>query len=292
MDKLHRHIVRDLAKEGYTSKTFTDPLNLLAKGTDAGIYRLIPRMIIQVNNERDVIASLNVCRKAGLPVTFKAGGTSLSGQTVTDSVLLETGPGFSSYSVGASGERITLQPGITGGYANAVLARYSKKIGPSPASISSAKIGGIIGNNASGASYGIATNSYNTLEGLRLVMADGTVLDTRDHQSRSRFIGDHPDLISGIVKLSVQVRENQEFLKKIMRKYELKNTTGYGINSLTDFEDPVDILWHLIIGSEGTLAFISEATFRTVDSFPKSAAALVFFPDIREACRAIAPLLK
>ncbi|HEX2394518.1 MAG TPA: FAD-binding and (Fe-S)-binding domain-containing protein, partial [Bacteroidales bacterium] len=292
MGKLEKHIIRELAREGHSSKVFSDHLNLIARGTDAGIYRLIPKLVVQVNNEQDVIIAINVCRKAGIPVTFKAAGTSLSGQTVTDSVLLETGPLFTQYSIFGNGEKINLQPGITGGYANAVLSRYYKKIGPSPASLASAKIGGIIGNNASGASYGIATNSYNTLEGLSLVFADGSILDSLDQLSRQKFINGHQNLVSDISRISKEVKDNTGFFNKIQHKYQLKNTTGYGLNSLIDFNDPLDILWHLVIGSEGTLAFVSGATYKTVNSYPKSAAALLLLPDIREACRAIAPLLK
>lgn len=291
MDKWQKHIARELAREGHNSKIFTDPLNRLVKGTDAGIYRLVPRMVVQVNNEQDVVAAINACRNTGTPLTFKAGGTSLSGQTVSDSVLIETGPGFNRYNILSEGNRINLQPGITGGLANTVLSRYYKKIGPSPASIASAKIGGIIGNNASGANYGIATNSYNTLEGLRIVLSDGSLLDSRDPGSRSKFAEQHPAIISGLCELRNRILSDPELHEKVRRKYLLKNTTGYGLNSLIDFDDPVDILWHLIIGSEGTLGFVSEAAYRTINNYPKSAAALVLLPDIREACRAISPLL-
>ena len=292
MDRKYRHIEKALRRAGLSSPIYTDPLNTLVKGTDAGIYRLIPKMVVQVNNEQEVIMVLKICSRAGVPVTFKAGGTSLCGQTVTDSVLLETGPSFNRYVTGPDGAWITLEPGITGGRANAVLARYNRKIGPSPASVASAKIGGIIANKASGASYGIATYSYNTLKGLKIIFSDGSMLDSLDGLSREKFRKTHPFLINGLQEISGQIRNNEKLKARIRHKYELKNTTGYGLNSLLDFVDPIDMLWHLMIGSEGTLGFISEATFKTVDSFPYSAAALVFLPDIREACKAIIPLRK
>lgn len=292
MQKEYQHIVSALNKAGYASPVHTNYLYRLAKGTDAGFYRLIPGLVIQVNSEEEVVAVLKICRLANIPVTFKAGGTSLCGQTITDSVLVETGPGFNRWSIADNGYAATFQPGITGGRANAVLAKYNRKIGPSPASIAAAKIGGIIANNASGASYGIATNSYNTLRGMRIVFADGSVLDTRDEGSRDNFIQSHPGLISGISHLAGKVRSNAHLTEKIKHKYELKNTTGYGVNALIDFDDPVDIISHLMVGSEGTLGFISEATFGTVENHPYQAAALVFFKDIRDACQAILPLRK
>lgn len=290
MQKKIQTIVKTLKKNRYSSPVYTDPLYLLAKGTDAGFYRLIPQLVIQVNSEQEVITVLKTCRHENVPVTFKAGGTSLCGQTITDSVLIETGPGFTKWSVQDNGRLATFQPGITGGLANTILSRYKRKIGPSPASIASAKIGGIVANNASGASHGIATNSYNTLRGLRMVLADGSVLDTRDAASREQFTREHEHLVSGLKQLSGRIREDDAMTGKIRHKYELKNTTGYGVNALVDFEDPVDMIEHLMVGSEGTLGFITEATFETVESFPCQAAALVFFSDIREACKAIIPL--
>lgn len=290
MKEPYKNILQTLQAAGYPSPVYSDPMYCLAKGTDAGFYRLIPALVIQVNNEEEVKTVLQICQAFRAAVTFKAGGTSLCGQTVTDSILIETGPGFTRWSVNDHGRLITLQPGITGGRANALLAAYNRQIGPSPASIAAAKIGGIIANNASGASYGIATNSYNTLRGLRIVLADGDLLDTRDAASCKRFIQRHQPLVEGLRHLSSHLRQHGSLAARIRHKYELKNTTGYGVNALIDFDDPIDIITHLMVGSEGTLGFIAEATFETVDNFPCRAAALVFFPDIREACKAIIPL--
>ena len=75
---------------------YTDALTRLTKGTDASLYRLIPKRVEVVRTEEDLIEALAACAAAGEPVTFKAGGTSLSGQTITDSVLLEIHPDFGS----------------------------------------------------------------------------------------------------------------------------------------------------------------------------------------------------
>lgn len=290
MEKVYRHIEKALRKAGYTSPIYSDLLSRLAKGTDASSYRLIPQLVVQVNNEKEVQMLLHVCRDMQTPVTFKAGGTSLCGQTITNSVLAEIGPGFSKWQTTENGRIAILQPAITGGIANARLQQFNRKIGPSPASLAAAKIGGIIANNASGASYGIETNSYNTLRGLRIILANGSILDSRNENERALFARNNPRIISGLRDLSLRVKNSEALVQKIRHKYTLKNTTGYGLNALVDFEDPVDMLWHLMVGSEGTLGFISEATFKTVDSFPYCAAALVFFNNIRDACKAIIPL--
>ncbi|HEX3007549.1 MAG TPA: FAD-binding oxidoreductase, partial [Bacteroidales bacterium] len=262
----------------------------MAKGTDASFYRLVPELVVQVNNERELQLVVNACRENKTPFTIKAGGTSLSGQTVTDSVLVEIGPGFTKHFITNDGKTASFQPGVRGGYANLLLSRYGRKIGPSPASISSAKIGGIVANNASGASYGIATNSYNTILGMRIVFADGSILDTLNKESRRVFTETHRPLVQKITELRKTALADPEILDKIKSKYKLKNTCGYGVNSLIDFEDPIDIISHLMIGSEGTLGMITEVTFETIKDNPLKACSLVFFPDVHTATQAIMPL--
>ncbi len=271
-------------------KIFSKPLELLAKGTDAGFYRLVPQLVVQVNCEDEVVKLLQKCSELGIAVTFKAGGTSLSGQTITDSVLIELGPDFIRHRINYDGSEASFEPGIRGGYANILLAPYRKKIGPSPASINAARIGGIVSNNASGSSYGIETNSYNTVLSMRIVTPDGTVLDTGNMESRSAFELSHRELLDGLSDIRKTILNNPVVKEKIEHKYRLKNTTGYGMNSFVDFDDPIDIYQHLMIGAEGTLGFISEVTFRTIDDYPEKACALVFFADVRDAAAAVMPL--
>lgn len=283
---------KDIKKILPKSRIYTDPLYTLTKGTDAGFYRLVPQMVLGVETENEMTEVLKVCHRHKVAVTFKAGGTSLSGQTITDSVLIETGAGFSDFRISEDGKLATFQSGITGGLANARLAPYGRKLGPSPASINSARIGGIVSNNASGSSYGIRHNSYNTIEGMRIVMYDGTILDTRDAVSRENFGRTHPEMLNQLSELAEHAKTSEEIRSRVNHKFELKNTCGYGVNALIDFEDPVDILQHLMIGSEGTLGFISEVTFRTVRDYPLKATSMAFFRDIRAACEAIMPLRK
>ena len=169
-DALHRDVATFVAPE----RLITDPLRLLTWGTDASFYRLVPAIAVVVESEAEVRRLLAACTRHRTPVTFRAAGTSLSGQAISDSVLVLLGDGWRRCEVGVELATITLQPGVIGAAANRKLAPFARKIGPDPASIDAAMIGGIAANNASGMCCGTAQNSYHTLAGLRVVLADGT----------------------------------------------------------------------------------------------------------------------
>jgi D-lactate dehydrogenase len=273
------------------NRIFHDPLHTLAYGTDASFYRLIPKLVIRAKDENEVSLILKECTTLKIPVTFRAAGTSLSGQAITDSVLIIAGNGWNKYSISEDASEIKMQPGVIGGRANLVLSSNGKKIGPDPASINSAMIGGIAANNASGMCCGTSENTYKTVAGIKIVFADGTLLDTGDIPSKDNFRKNHPKLISEIKDLAKKARENIILAERITRKYKMKNTTGYSLNALIDYSDPFDIIEHLMIGSEGTLGFIAEINLKTVIEKPFKASALMLFPGTNEACSAV-PLLK
>lgn len=270
----------------------TDPLRTITFGTDASFYRLIPQIVINVENEKEVQLILREAHKLKLPVTFRAAGTSLSGQAVTDSILVRLGQGWSRYRVFDKAMKIQLEPGIIGSHANAILAEFDRKIGPDPASIDSAKIGGILANNASGMCCGIEQNSYQTLDSMRVVLADGTAVDTAEDKSRAEFARTHGAILDKLAKLREQVLGDEQLAERIRYKFKIKNTTGYSLNALVDFDDPYDIMIHLMIGSEGTLGFISDVVYRTVVEHRHKASALIFYPDVKTACQAIPHLRK
>ncbi|MBV1787041.1 FAD-binding oxidoreductase [Marinobacterium sp. D7] len=270
------------------SRLIHDPLRTLAYGTDASFYRLIPQLVVRAESEEEVIGIVQLADQQKVPITFRAAGTSLSGQAITDSVLVTLGDGWSGHRILDNARRISLQPGVIGAQANRYLAPFQRKIGPDPASINAAKIGGIAANNASGMCCGTAHNSYRTLDSMRMILADGSLLDTANDDSVAAFRQSHRSLLDALDALARLTRANQPLADRIAHKYRLKNTTGYALNALIDYEDPIDILQHLMIGSEGTLGFISEITYRTVPDHPHKASALVFFDRLHTACEAVA----
>ncbi|WP_281645837.1 FAD-binding and (Fe-S)-binding domain-containing protein [Parendozoicomonas sp. Alg238-R29] len=271
-------------------RLLTDASRLLAFGTDASFYRLIPQLVVLAENEQDIQLILSEADQRQVPVTFRAAGTSLSGQAITDSVLVIASKGWTGHQLVNGGNKITLQAGVIGSEANAILAPLGKKIGPDPASINTCRIGGIAANNASGMCCGVAQNTYHTLDSIRMIMADGTLLDTGNADNVEAFRNSHAALLEDLTKLAEGVRNNTALTEKIRHKYRLKNTTGLSINALVDFRDPVDILAHLMVGSEGTLGFISSVTYNTVPDHAHKASSLVVFPDVATCCRAVTAL--
>lgn len=282
------------AVRAFVPKTavYTDGLRRFAWGTDAGFYRLVPKIVIRSSNEKEVSKILEAASKFDVPVTFRAAGTSLSGQAVSDSVLIVAGKNWERYMVSEDASEITLEPGIVGARVNAILKPYGRKFGPDPASIGSCMVGGIVMNNASGMSCGTHANSDRELESVRMVFADGSVLDTGDKASREAFRASHPDFIKGIEELRDEILADKDLSERIRYKYSIKNVTGLNIFPFIRFEDPFDIIAHLLVGSEGTLAFMSQVTMKTLPLPAKEASAMVYFGTIREAAEAVVALRK
>lgn len=292
MEEKYSRFLEEVGKFVPKNALYTDELRRFAWGTDAGFYRLVPKIVIRSSNEKEVSKILEAASKFDVPVTFRAAGTSLSGQSVSDSVLIVAGKNWERYKVSEDASEITLEPGIVGASVNAILKPYGRKFGPDPASIGSCMVGGIVMNNASGMSCGTHANSDKELESVRIVLMDGTVLDTGDEASRNAFRASHPEFIRKIEELRDEILSDKELSDRIRYKYSIKNVTGLNIFPFVRFEDPFDIIAHLLVGSEGTLAFMSQVTMKTLPLPSKEASAMVYFGTIREAAEAVVALRK
>ena len=292
MEERYSRFLEEVGKFVPKNALYTDELRRFAWGTDAGFYRLVPKIVIRSSNEKEVSRILRAASKYDVPVTFRAAGTSLSGQSISDSVLIVAGKNWERYMVSEDASAITLEPGIVGARVNAILKPYGRKFGPDPASIGSCMVGGIVMNNASGMSCGTHANSDKELESVRMVLMDGTVLDTGDEASRNAFRASYPEFIRKIEELRDEILADKELSDRIRYKYSIKNVTGLNIFPFVRFEDPFDIIAHLLVGSEGTLAFMSQVTMNTLPLPSKEASAMVYFGTIREAAEAVVALKK
>ncbi len=282
----YQSFIDDIKKSVDPKRIYTDPLRTFAYGTDASFYRFVPKVVVRAFNEAELRDILAASARHKVPVTFRAAGTSLSGQASTDSVLVLVSEGWEKYEVLDGGKIIRSQAGIVGARLNQILKPFGRKIGPDPASVGSAMIGGIVANNASGMN-GTNENSYRTLRSIRIILADGTVLDTGSHVSREEFLHTHRDFIAKIIEIRDAIRANKPLAERILKKYSIKNTTGLSIDPFVHFDDPFDIITHLMVGSEGTLAFISEVEMDTLPLIPYKASAMLYFGNIVDACKAV-----
>ncbi|HVY78059.1 MAG TPA: FAD-binding and (Fe-S)-binding domain-containing protein, partial [Solirubrobacterales bacterium] len=275
--------------------------DIIRYASDASPYRLFPQAVVMARDAADVAKVLAYGRRSGIPVTFRAGGTSLNGQGQTGGILVDVRRHFGGVAVerGApreGGEEIEaafarVKPGTVLGHANRVLARHGRKLGPDPASTDIACVGGVIANNSGGMRCGTSKDSYSTLRSLTLVLASGTTIDTAEAGAAERFAAAEPELAAGLEAIRDEIRADAELSERIRRKFAIKNTTGYRLCAFLDAEEPLEIFRRLVVGSEGTLAFVAEAVFETVPVPARTTTAWIHFPGIEEAIGAVRELV-
>ena len=271
-------------------RVYTDRLRRYAYGVDASCYSYLPKVVVKAENESEVRRLIRLCQQCGTPFTFRAAGSSLSGQCSSEDVLIVCNDGFKKMEVIDDGKALRCECGVIGSDANDLLKPYNRKIGPDPATLATALVGGILNNNSSGMCCGTAQNSYKTIRSIRVVLLDGSILDTSDKKSIDQFLKEKPQMVEDILQLRKEILADEELTHLIHHKYKIKNTTGYSLNSLVDFEDIIDIINHLFIGSEGTLGFVSEIVYNTVEDVPHKGCGLMFFSTLNDASLAVVAL--
>lgn len=255
---------------------------------DASYFRIPPLAIVRPRSVDEICRVLEVARSKGVSVTFRTGGTSLSGQSVNDGIICELRNDWKRYEIRDNGGSIWFEPGVTADQLNAYLRPHHTHIGPDPASSSAAMMGGILSNNSSGMQAGVAHNSYHTLESLEFMLANGHRYDSSEGADRRRFERDEAELCAGLMDIRRRIMSADALRDKIARKYSIKNVTGYSMNAFVDFDNPMDIFTHAIIGSEGTLAYIISGRLRTLPLFSTYSSSLLYFPDVTSAAASAA----
>ncbi|MET0558846.1 MAG: FAD-binding and (Fe-S)-binding domain-containing protein [Solirubrobacterales bacterium] len=280
--------------------------DIVKYASDASPYRLFPKAVVVAKEAGDVAKVLRYGREKGIPVTFRAGGTSLNGQGQSDGILVDVRRHFTGVAVEAGVPReagesghpgddelrteaalARVKPGTVLGHANRVLAPHGRKLGPDPASTDIACVGGVVANNSGGMRCGTTLDSYSTVRSLTFVVPSGTTIDTAAPDAAERFEREEPELAAGLAAIRDEIRTDAELSERIRRKFAIKNTTGYRLCAFLDEDEPVQIFRRLLIGSEGTLGFVAEVVFETVPVPARTTTAWIHFPDIDQA---IAPV--
>jgi D-lactate dehydrogenase len=273
-------------------KVLTRALDLIRYATDASPYRMIPKVIVTPSTEDEVRDIFAYATEQRLPVTIRASGSSLSGQAQGDGILLDARKHWAGWNVEKEGSRLRSRPGTIMFRANLALKPFGYRLGPDPASGSVATIGGVVANNASGMCCGTAQNSYKTIESMTFVLPSGTRIDTADKDAEQQFMEKEPALAQGILDIKKEIEADGELVKRLEKKFSIKNTTGYHMGAFLDGKTPLEIFRLLMVGSEGTLAFISEVVFSTVKDDLFRLTAFLIFPDMHSACAAVEPFIR
>jgi D-lactate dehydrogenase len=278
----------------HTLSTFLRPdqiksreIDRYAFASDASFYYLVPQVVVQPETDAEIQRLFQVSQESKLPLVFRAAGTSLSGQAITDGILVDISRHWRSVKPEQNGDTVRVQGGVIGGHVNIALRKFGRKIGPDPASINAAMIGGILSNNSSGMCCGVAQNAYHTIRHIAFILPNGLHFSTENPEDYARFATEASNIHDGIAAIRDEIRADEALNARIRAKYKVKNTVGYGLNAFLDYEHPLDIFAHVLIGAEGTLAFISEAVLNTVPDLPFKKTGLLFFADAIQACASI-----
>ncbi len=264
----------------------------LANSRDASIYEYIPELVAKVDSNLDINELIKYAKDNQKSITFRGGGTSLSGQSITNSILCDLRNSFKEILIIDEGKKVKVEPSVLGGSLNNKLKKYGRKFGPDPASINYATIGGILANNSSGLSSGIKHNPYNTLSSMEFTLACGNTYNSADNQSNSKLKTENPNIFNKILDIKYKLENSSKLRAKIVEKYKLKNTIGYSLNSFLDYDTPIDILSHLFVGSEGTLGFINSAIFNTVELKSNKVTLFIIFDELKLIVEAIKLLIE
>jgi D-lactate dehydrogenase len=272
-------------------RVLTRPIDLIRYASDASPYRLIPKAVVMAHDTGDIAKVFGYARRSGTPVVLRGGGTSLNGQGQTDGILVDVRRHWRGIEVLDNGDRARVRPGTVLGYANRVLAEYGSRLGPDPASTDIATVGGVIANNSGGMRCGVTEDSYSTVRSLSFILPSGTIVDTDEPRAEEDFANQEPELVRGLEEIRDEIRADPELSERIRHKFRIKNTMGYRLCAFLDADTPLEIFRRLLIGSEGTLAFVAEAVFDCVREGEYRNAALLSFPDLDKAAAAVPALV-
>ena len=269
-----------------------DPQILGIYATDASIYQIEPVGLVCPLDEADVIAAVRIAAEHDVSILPRGGGTSLAGQAVGQSLVLDFSRHMNRILELNTAERwVRVQPGVVCDELNAALAEHGLQFAPDPATASRANIGGMVGNNTSGTKSILYGKTVDHVVGLKVLLADGSMLDLAalspaDYEAKtlgdSREAGIYRDFRSLIDAHRDEIRER---FPKVMRR-----VGGYCLDEFTETDT-----WNLakiFVGSEGTLGVTLEATLN-LEPLPKASALCVaHFDDVIDAIRAVVPIVE
>src|SRR5580700_8472333 len=267
-------------------------IDLVRYASDASPYRLVPQIVVLPRTTDEIVKLFRYCRETGRHATFRAAGTSLNGQSLSDDILIDVRRHWNGGKVENDGARVRARPGMILSHINLMLEKYGRRLGPDPASSAACTIGGVIANNAGGMRCTVPKDAYHTVSALTFVTPSGAVIDTSKADAEKEFLQAEPHLAEGLLELRRELLADPALADRVRRKYKIRNTHGLRLCALLDGETPLEIFRRLLVGSEGTLAFIAEAVIETVPAPNVTSVAWIPVPTIDEAVSLVPGLVK
>ncbi len=259
--------------------------------TDASLYQVMPVGVVLPRSEEDVFAALACARAHGVPIVARGSGSSLDGQAVGAGLVLDFSRHLNGLiEVDAEARTARVQPGLVLDRLNEALAPQGLMVGPDPASSNRATLGGMIGNNATGAHSILYGMTHDHVRSLRVLLADGSAtivgpLSPAAAAAKRRLPG-HEGAIYRLTQRLLATHRD-EIAARFPQHW--RSVSGYGLDRLAA-GDPTNLA-PLLCGSEGTLALTLEATIGLVPRPAHRALAVVHFRSLDEAMEAVPTLL-
>jgi len=278
--------------KGAVSEAYFDRMTRLLYSTDASIYQMMPVGVALPRNADEVIAAVEIARKHNVPVLPRGGGSSLAGQAVGHALILDLSRHMDHIlEIDPEAATIRLQPGITHGAMNKAVQPYGLIFGPDPASGDRATMGGILGNNSTGAHSIVYGMTLDHVLETKVVLSDGSHVQFEDFANSDwGKMGSRPGLEGEIYHKTLDILER--YKEPIASRYPrtFRHVAGYNLNRMAEAEKPN--LSSLIVGSEGTLGIVTEMKLNLVRIPKMKRLAMVHFSELRAAMEATPALLE
>ncbi len=296
-------------KKHFTGPIRTDAATRVLYSTDASIYQIEPLGAAIPKTQDDLIAAVELAAKYRVPILPRGSGSSLAGQAVGQALILDCSRYLDKIvEIDPEARTAKVEPGVVLANINRAAAKYGLIFGPDPASAERATMGGVIGNNATGAHSILYGMTADHLLAADVILSDGSlatlgeapIFDIRESNSDSR--------ISNIVKTVFDIREKYTDSIKANWPRAWRNSAGYRLNYLLPWSATRPPQWtghsyppnlqpatfnlaSLLAGSEGTLAVIRAATVNLVPKPKHTILGVLSYESIVAACEAVPGLL-
>ena len=269
-----------------------DNYSKILYSTDASIYQMEPIGVVIPRSTNDVITTFEFANKHQIPILPRGGGTSLAGQTVNNALVID----FSKHldqvlEVNPEEMWARVQPGIVLEQLNRQVSKYGLQYAPDPSTSNRASVGGGIGNNSCGAHSVIYGKTSDHLVGVNVILSNGKPasffpLDEATLKSKLRGVDLESDIYRHVLKICTQNRD------EILDRYPniMRRVSGYNLDQFLG-NGPVNMT-QMVVGSEGTLCTVTEATVKLVKKPSSTSLVVIHFVDIIAACDAIPEILE